>query len=284
MAQKLVEDCKQRFFRFEYVNRENIGLSATLNQALSWARGTYFSALASDDVAFPEKIELLVNALEEKGHTYAAAFGNALFIDNKGHEICIGFGKDGRVSYNASSNSYNNFMDLTTTNRQINYRGEDFGAYRTLIVNNYLPAMSNVVRTAAISEAGGWTVGNAIEDWEMWMKLSKKYKFIYVDMSVAFYRWHDNNSINIISHKLNLSALSLRTEEKTYCAENCLLPVWRKAYVSLLVSILLDKRIAWHEKRAVLDFSEISRSSLYLVSYLTKLLVGKVARMMTNEK
>ena len=44
MILPLVEECRQRFVRFEYINRENIGLTATLNQALAWATGDYLSA------------------------------------------------------------------------------------------------------------------------------------------------------------------------------------------------------------------------------------------------
>ncbi|MCD2506173.1 glycosyltransferase family A protein, partial [Staphylococcus aureus] len=47
--QEMVECCKQRFTRFEFRSRANIGLSATLNEALEWCEGEYFSALASDD-------------------------------------------------------------------------------------------------------------------------------------------------------------------------------------------------------------------------------------------
>ena len=101
MILPLVEECRRRFVRFEYINRENIGLSATLNQALAWARGEYFSALASDDAALPEKFEVLVAALEAKGPTYAAAFGNAWFIDDAGQRISLD--KDDRISEPANS-------------------------------------------------------------------------------------------------------------------------------------------------------------------------------------
>jgi len=39
----IVEECKQRCRRFEYINRDNIGLSATLNQALDMACLLYTS-------------------------------------------------------------------------------------------------------------------------------------------------------------------------------------------------------------------------------------------------
>ena len=41
----LTEECKRRFVRFEYINRENRGLSATLDQALGMAKGNTFPGL-----------------------------------------------------------------------------------------------------------------------------------------------------------------------------------------------------------------------------------------------
>jgi alpha-1,3-rhamnosyltransferase len=267
MVLTLVEECKRRFVRFEYINRENIGLSATLNQALGMARGVYFTALASDDVASPEKIELLVNALEAKGPKYAAAFGNALFIDDASQEIHLD--KDGRVTDVSNVNACGNFLDFYTQRRDFNYRGEEFGTYASLISGNYLPAMSNVVRTSAVVEVGAWTVGNMIEDWEMWLKLSQQSLFVFVDRALACYRWHDNNSVRTISNQLNLCSLRLLKKEKQYCARNGFLPLWRKAYTSLLLAIMSDKRIALSEKLSVLDVSEISYVTIYLAKRLT---------------
>src|ERR1017187_10376932 len=113
----LIEECKQRFARFEYVSRNNVGLTSTLNQALSMARGSYFSALASDDIALPGKIVLLVNALEAAGPTYAAAFGNALFIDDQGRRI--GFDNNNCIHETGHSDTYDTFMDLYTKDRAI---------------------------------------------------------------------------------------------------------------------------------------------------------------------
>jgi len=278
MISTLIEECKQRFVRFEYINRKNIGLSATLNQALSMAKGKYFSALASDDIALPEKLEVLVNTLETKDSTCVAAFGNALFIDEAGEEIHLD--RTGRHSRNFTGKIYSNFLDFYTHNRALNYKGKDFGTYTTLISGNYLPAMSNVIRTAAIAEVGGWTPDNVIEDWEIWLKLSKKYNFRYVDRPLACYRWHDGNSVKTISNKLNFVSLLLLSNEKRYCAQHSLIPTWRKAYVALLVPVLLDKTIGLTEKLTKLDLSEIP----HIILYLARRLAHKSLRIITSRE
>ena len=42
--QEMVDICEQRFTRFEFRSRPNKGLSSTLNEALEWCKGKYFSA------------------------------------------------------------------------------------------------------------------------------------------------------------------------------------------------------------------------------------------------
>ena len=276
MVLTLVEECKKRFIHFEYLNRENRGLAATLNQALRIARGKYFSVLASDDIALPNKVSLLVDALESANDTCAAAFGNALFIDSEGEEVRLD--SKGCIAANAGSISYDNFIDFYTRDRSFDYRGNEFGTYKTLIVANYLPAMSNLVRTAAISEAGGWTVGNVIEDWEMWLKLSKKYRFIYINKPLAFYRLHDNSSTSLMSYRLNLCSLLLLAKEKQYCVDNDLSSSWKNTYSSLLSPVFLERRISLSEKLSVLDFSQVSSTSLYFAKRLAR----KVWRMTNN--
>jgi alpha-1,3-rhamnosyltransferase len=279
MVSTLIEECKRRFVRFEYINRENIGLSATLNQALSMTKGKYFSAMASDDIASPEKIELLVNALEEKGSTYAAAFGNALFIDNNGQQISLD--EAGRVTQAETSKTFSDYLEFRTLRgKHLDYRGSEFGSFVTLLSHNYLPAMSNLIRTDLIKQANGWTNGNTSEDWEMWRKLSKEFKFVYVDKPLAFYRWHDSNSVKTISDKLKLCSLLLLKNEKQYCVRNALIPLWRKAYASLLVPVLLDKRIALTEKLSVLNLSDMP----YVLLYLARRLAYKSLRMIINRE
>jgi alpha-1,3-rhamnosyltransferase len=263
----IVEECKHRFVRFEYICRENLGVSATLNQALSMARGTYFTALASDDIALPGKIEALVSALEAKGPEYAAAFGNAKFI--------------GVVSRVETETAYDNYLDFRTDGGSVvDYRGSNFGTFATLLAHNYLPAMSNLVKTELIRQAGAWTVGNASEDWEMWRKLSKQYRFLYIDEPVALYRWHDGNSLKVMSDKLKLCSFRLLAEEKQYCASNGLTQLWKRAYASLILPVLLDKRIALGEKLSALDCSAMS----YVLSFLVKRLALKAFRIAKNDK
>ncbi len=261
MILPLVEECQRRFVRFEYISRENVGLSATLNQALAWARGVYCTGIASDDVAMPEKTELLVNALEEKGPEYAAAFGNAWFIDDAGRKIRL----DQHGSVSDGNGACDNFLDFYTQGRALDYRGEEFGTYASLISGNYLPAGSYVMRTAAMSDAGGWTPGNVVEDWEMWLKLSKKYKFAFVDRGVAAYRWHPLNTIKLPTSQMKCAMLRLVMAEKAFSFEHGCASRWRATRNSLAGELLKHPDLSIREKLAILKAWEKDSLMRYAV-------------------
>ena len=56
VIQEMIPACEERFVRFEFRYRPNKGLCATLNEALEWCEGEYFSPTASDDILKQNKI------------------------------------------------------------------------------------------------------------------------------------------------------------------------------------------------------------------------------------
>ncbi|MCB4205439.1 glycosyltransferase family 2 protein [Deferribacterales bacterium Es71-Z0220] len=229
------EKCEKRFVRFEYRNRENRGLSATLNEAVDWSKGKYFTVIASDDVLIKNKVSLLVEKLEILDESYAVAFGNAIFIDNNSNEVYIDK-KTG--TYTTKENGYKNFLDYYTNERDFDYKDEKkFGSYETLIAGNYLPAMSYIIKLDIIRKVGAWTNGNTIEDWEMWLKLSKQYKFAYVDEPVAFYRWHDSNSCKLIGKNIHYDSIMLLKNDKEYAIKKNLKDIYYENLVSRVIGI-----------------------------------------------
>ncbi len=81
--QKLVTQCTERFVKFEFRHRPNKGLSATLNEALEWCQGEYFSAIASDDMMLNDKIEIQIDFLKNSiDSTIVGVFGGYNLIDD----------------------------------------------------------------------------------------------------------------------------------------------------------------------------------------------------------
>lgn len=229
------QKCQERFVRFEYRNRENKGLSSTLNEMLDWSKGKYFTGIASDDILLFNKISLLVYELEKLGDSYAVAFGNAKFIDHNSKELYL----DKLTGMPTSKDKgIELFLDYYTYNRDLDYKNKNiFGSYKTLLEGNYLPAMSYVIVLEKIKEIGAWTSGNTIEDWELWLKLSKKYKFIFVDQSVALYRWHESNSSKVIRKELIIDSMILLEKEKKFAFSENLHNIYFRGYFTQILAM-----------------------------------------------
>ena len=162
--QQMIPTCEQRFTRFEFRSRPNKGLSATLNEALTWCGGKYYSAIASDDMMFPNKTEDQVSFLN--GHAdIVAIFGGVNIIDENNKSVGVWL------------------RDEAT------YRFDDI-----LLHKHELPAPTALVRLCAIKEAGGYKANLKIEDWYMWLKISQNSNIYYKNIIFCKYRRHGYNT------------------------------------------------------------------------------------------
>ncbi len=233
----MFDSCKKRFVRFEFRHRCNKGLTATLNEALEWCQGEYFSTTASDDVLVNNKFEILVKLFSELDESYAVVFGDAEFIDENSDLIRLN--NNGEPVIHEREETFSTFLDFYANDNSFDYRDQSFGSYKTLLEGNYLPAMSFLVKTKIIKDVGAWTNGNTLEDWELWLKISKNHKFFYVDVPVALYRWHSSNSVNLRSQKLHYDTLRLLKKEKKYALQNN----YEKIYYQAFVKNILERRL-----------------------------------------
>ncbi|MBJ2235126.1 glycosyltransferase family 2 protein [Pseudomonas sp. Env-44] len=164
--QDLLPLCEQRFVRFTYIAQVNQGLSTTLNTALEWSQGKYFSALASDDCILPEKTEFLIQYLESQPDC-VAAFGSIYLIDDESR----------RTSTRIGSGRYS-FRDVIMLKAQV-------------------PAAAGMLRLDTLRSVGGFNTNTRVEDWDMWLKLtsaSNGYLQALPEL-VAEYRQHAENTL-----------------------------------------------------------------------------------------
>ena len=253
VIKKYEQKCQKRFVRFEYRNRENKGLSATLNEMVQWSKGKYFTACASDDMFLSTKVSLLVGLLEKLSDEYAVAFGNAIFINDNSNEIYIDVNTGGLSRQEEGTKFFLDFQVLQT-NCDLK-TGKNFGSYETLLIGNYLPAMSFLIKLNKIKEVGAWTSGNTIEDWEMWLKLSKNYKFAYIDEPVALYRWHENNTVKTMKFELIRDSIKLLENDKSYALH--------KGYENVFYGTLIDLVLQLRKYDRSIFLSNVLKYSKY---------------------
>ncbi len=159
------------------INEENKGICFNLNLALSKARGKYFTFIAADDWGSEDRFEHMIDLLEKSDKSVALCYSDAILVDRKGKLIAGSYLKVYRP-------------DLATPPE-----GDVFNA---LLNDNFIPAMATIIRTSLLREVGGFDNSLKVEDYDMWLRLSSKYKFIYDNKSICYYRILDNSLIRRI--------------------------------------------------------------------------------------
>lgn len=177
---KYVENFKERFIRYEIRSNKNQGITATLNEAISWAKGKYFASFDSDDIMLPDKTSYLVRNMEIE-NDLAGLFGGAIIIDKYSNEI---------LNLNPPIHYYS-FEDLILRNQ------------------HFIVGPSQLLRLDALKKVGGYPNGVLIDDWYMWLKLTEiGFKLKSVPKPLFKYRRHGEN-ISMNSNKMYIGRLQV---------------------------------------------------------------------------
>lgn len=185
----LILECEERFTRFEFIKAAHQGLTSSLNQAINWADGKYFAMLASDDIYYPNKISDQI-PLMESDEFLMGLFGGCDFIDAE-----------------------SNIVDEITPRESIFLFDSIIRREHSIITPTQL------LRTKALLEVGGYPEELYIEDWYMWLALTKAGgKIKVINQKYVQYRLHeDNMSKNIPKmHKGRIDILNKFQDSKFY--------------------------------------------------------------------
>ena len=161
VIERTLKDCT---FACEFVARQNRGLSATLNEGLHRSRGEYFAYLGSDDLWLPQFLSARVEILVKRTDA-VLAYGHAYSID-AGERI----------------------IDCTT----------DWAAYvdgdaRRMLLTTLAPLSPTVVYRRSAVERYGWNEDAALEDYELYLRLSADGDFAFDPQVLSAWRQHEAN-------------------------------------------------------------------------------------------
>ncbi len=154
--------------RLRYIRHEgNQGGSAARNTGIEVAAGDYIAFLDSDDEWLPEKLEKQVQLLQGSEPAVGAVYAGFAIINEHGECTTVTIPK---------------------------YRGvilaELFSA------NSVGTTSSVMVRRECISQVGVFDPAMAsCQDWDMWIRLAKHYKFDFVPEALVYYHFGGNGQI-----------------------------------------------------------------------------------------
>lgn len=168
-------------------NPKNMGLVPTRNVALSEARGKYLAILDSDDIAYPERLQLQFEFLESNPEM-ALCGGHAKIIDEAG----------------------------TETSEELTVPSDPDVIKRTLLFRNTYVNSSTMFKTEVLRELGGYRNFAPAEDYDLFIRISDRYPVSNLDKYLVKYRTHLLNTSSLkrneaIKHLAEIKASQLQT-------------------------------------------------------------------------
>jgi len=82
--------------------------------------------------------------------------------------------------------------------------GKSGKIFTELAMTNFVSTLTVMARRDALVKAGGFNeTPGLVEDWELWLRLSRVGTFVYVDKTLAYYRRHDATISNALDDGTN---------------------------------------------------------------------------------
>ncbi|HEY6119166.1 MAG TPA: glycosyltransferase family 2 protein [Pyrinomonadaceae bacterium] len=152
-------------FPSELVVRENRGLPATLNEALNRSHGDFFAYLGSDDLWLPSFLETRSRTLASQPNA-VLTYGNAFSIDET-----------------------DRIIDCT-----IDWAAYVDGDARRMLMTTLAPLSPSVVYRRQAVERYCWNENSALEDYELYLRLSGEGDFAFEPQVLSAWRVHGQNA------------------------------------------------------------------------------------------
>ncbi|UII23073.1 glycosyltransferase family 2 protein [Fulvivirga ligni] len=140
---------------------KNIGNCAAFNLGFSHAFGDFIIDMATDDVLLPERVEKGVSSLRAAGSEFGLDFTNAEIINESGNLMSYHYPMDGEGKSKVTVPSGDVFANLL---------GRYFICPPTMMYTRQL-----------VEFLGGYDETLTYEDFDLWIRSSRKYKYAYTD-------------------------------------------------------------------------------------------------------
>jgi glycosyltransferase involved in cell wall biosynthesis len=153
------------------VNEHNRGVCHTFNRFLEVASGEYISIIGSDDTFLPDKLATQVPLLAASPPTVGLLYSDLSKMDAEGKVFVRSVYDTGQIK----PSSGNVWLEMLKT--------------------NFLGAMTVLIRRNCIEQVGHFDEALAYEDWDMWLRIARKFEFLYQPTVTCYYRVHSTSAM-----------------------------------------------------------------------------------------
>jgi glycosyltransferase involved in cell wall biosynthesis len=159
---EIIQECIMRKEVIFFPLKENIGNCKAFNMALKHAKGKYIVDFATDDVMFPHKIATQVAFFESLPNDYGVVFSDVIEIDESSKLLKTYYPRDEKGSLLVSVSQGN--------------------VYEELIKRAFISPPSMMYRKSMMDEIGGYDESLSYEDYDLWVRTGKKYRYGFQDL------------------------------------------------------------------------------------------------------
>lgn len=153
-----IDDGRIRYIRL----RENSGGPVARNIGIKKAKGEFIGLLDDDDEWLPNRLSTQLKKFENLSSEFGVVYGGFYYVSQQ----------DGRI----------------LGKRLPRYRGD---VYRYLLRENFIGSPTLLIRRECFKKAGLFDRKlKSSQDWDMWLRIAKHYKFDYVNEIIAKYYVH----------------------------------------------------------------------------------------------
>lgn len=232
--------------RVEYAQRENRGITATLNELAARAHGEFLRLGASDDYLLPGGLEAQVRYLQANPRK-RAVIGDSIVVDG-----------DGKKLHDSG------MRDLHHADKRL--YSSDEGIRRAVISQWAIGGPVALLRKSALETVDRWTEGLRIDDWDFFLRLAARDALGFIDVSVCAYRLHGNN----VSKTRHTATRVVNLTESWHVARRRA-DMFEEPYRRLLKaqSHYISAKIAFLQKRSILLV-------FHMLAYLSLLAASKI--------
>lgn len=158
-SQEIVKSYSDPRIRF-YVNEKNMGVAATLNRGLKLAVGEYIARMDSDDISLPDRFDKQVSYMDTHPKVAVCATGIRMFGAQNGEKY------------------------FSTTHDQLKV---------DLLFNNCLAHPTVMMRRSVVGCTYRYNEEfSAMEDYALWIEVSRKYELASIKDVLLMYRIHQS--------------------------------------------------------------------------------------------
>ncbi len=137
------------------INATNLGYCKTFNKAFGISTGSYCIDLAADDILLPNRVEEGLKSLTDAGTDYGVTFSDAEHVDEQGNHVRFHSDKHPHDSIPSGD------------------------IYCSVIDRYFICSPTMVFRREVVEYLNGYDESLAFEDFDFWVRASRKFRFIY---------------------------------------------------------------------------------------------------------